>query len=97
MKTVIDQIKEMEPVLYLHDKNDLPSLIDRIEFRQEVGLRKYGHSIDRDDLSKTEWLQHLQEELLDAIQYALKAGEKDMAANLAQDAIDVQRRINDLI
>jgi hypothetical protein len=94
MKTVIDQLREMHGELYTIDQYEFPALIDRIEFRQQVGERKYGHSIDRDDLTRAEWLQHLQEELLDAIQYAIRAGEKELATKLAQDAIDVQRKID---
>lgn len=37
--------------------------------RAEVGLRKYGVTTERGDLSTAEWLQHLQEELLDAAVY----------------------------
>lgn len=84
----------MEATLYLQDRHEFPALLERLEFRQHIGLKKYGHSIDRDDLTKAEWLQHLQEELLDAIQYAIKAGEKETATNLAQDAVDVQRLID---
>ena len=96
MKTVIDQLKDMQGEIYTLDEYEFPALLDRIEFRQQVGERKYGHSIDRDDLTKSEWLQHLQEELLDAIQYAIRAGEKGLATNLAHDAIFVQRKIDNI-
>lgn len=42
---------------------------DMLRERSERGLAKYGTTIDRDDLSPAQWLQHLQEELLDAAQY----------------------------
>lgn len=44
-------------------------VIDLMRSRSDVGLKKYGKSMDRDDLSLVEWLTHLQEELLDAAQY----------------------------
>ena len=72
MKTVIDQLKDMQGEIYTLDEYEFPALLDRIEFRQQVGERKYGHSIDRDDLTKAEWLQHLQEELMDAAVYVEK-------------------------
>ena len=37
--------------------------------RSQVGLNKYGVGLDRTDLSRREWLIHLQEELLDAACY----------------------------
>ena len=37
--------------------------------RSRVGLLKYGVGLDRTDLSRTDWLQHAYEELLDAALY----------------------------
>ena len=41
----------------------------KIQQRAEVGLAKYGVSLERTDLTKLEWLIHLQEELMDASGY----------------------------
>jgi hypothetical protein len=40
--------------------------------REERGFKKYGTTMDRNDLSLSEWIQHLKEELLDAILYLEK-------------------------
>lgn len=40
--------------------------------RSNVGLQKYGTTLDRDDLSVLEWIQHAQEEHMDAILYLEK-------------------------
>jgi hypothetical protein len=40
--------------------------------RAEVGQKKYGTTMEREDLSKEEWLVHLQEELMDAAVYIEK-------------------------
>jgi len=40
--------------------------------RSETGIKKYGRTLDRDDLSLTDWLNHLQEELMDATLYIEK-------------------------
>jgi hypothetical protein len=40
--------------------------------RAAAGLAKYGTTMERDDLTNAEWLQHLQEELLDAAVYIEK-------------------------
>jgi len=47
-------------------------VIDLFRMRSEEGRKKYGTTLDRDDLSKEEWIQHLQEELMDAILYLTK-------------------------
>ena len=44
----------------------------KIEERAEVGKNKYGVTMDRGDLSKEQWLVHLQEELMDASVYIEK-------------------------
>lgn len=45
------------------------ALIVQLKERDVKGLRKYGVSLDRDDMDVGQWLQHLQEELLDAAAY----------------------------
>ena len=47
-------------------------VIDLFRIRSEEGRKKYGVTLDRDDLSESEWIQHLQEELMDAILYLTK-------------------------
>ena len=48
------------------------NVCEKIQGRAEVGLRKYGVSVERGDLSLRAWLQHLQEELMDATVYLEK-------------------------
>lgn len=40
------------------------------------GKKKYGATLERNDLSIVEWLQHLQEELMDATGYIEKLKEE---------------------
>lgn len=47
----------------------LERLHSRFRGREEVGLLKYGTSIDRQDLSGEAWLAHLHEELMDGCLY----------------------------
>ena len=42
---------------------------EKIQQRAKVGLNKYGTTMERDDLSDLEWMNHLQEELLDGAVY----------------------------
>ena len=48
------------------------SVIDKLVSRALVGKQKYNTDLDREDLSLYDWLNHLQEELLDAANYVEK-------------------------
>ena len=48
------------------------NVISSFKERSEVGIKKYNKTMDRSDLSSLEWLQHLQEELMDATLYIEK-------------------------
>jgi len=47
-------------------------VIAEIRERAKKGEAKYGTTMDRDDLSLKEWLQHLKEELMDGVIYTQK-------------------------
>jgi hypothetical protein len=42
---------------------------DKFERRSQLGIKKYGTTLERDDLTAEEWVNHLQDELMDAILY----------------------------
>ena len=44
--------------------------------RSNVGYKKYGVTLEDDPSEMLEWLNHLQEELMDAVLYLQKAKEK---------------------
>lgn len=48
------------------------SIIQRFTERAEMGKKKYGTDLDRTDLSIMDWIQHAQEEHMDAILYLEK-------------------------
>jgi hypothetical protein len=48
------------------------AVVDRFKQRSEFGQKKYGTNLDRTDLSFLDWVQHMQEELMDAILYLEK-------------------------
>jgi hypothetical protein len=54
------------------------AIVERFTTRAQVGQNKYGTNLDRKDLSTTEWLTHLIEELHDAILYAEKARQESI-------------------
>ena len=45
------------------------SVCQRHLLRAEEGLKKYGVTAERTDLSPSDWLRHLQEDLMDAAVY----------------------------
>jgi hypothetical protein len=48
------------------------SVVDKYQQRSDIGQKKYGTSLDRGDLNIVQWLNHLQEELMDATLYIEK-------------------------
>ena len=48
------------------------SVISMFEQRAKIGQIKYGQTLDRNDLSFLQWIQHAQEELMDGILYLEK-------------------------
>jgi hypothetical protein len=45
------------------------SILNKFVDRAEMGFTKYNNTLDRKDLSKVEWINHAQEELMDGILY----------------------------
>ena len=45
------------------------SVIKQFKDRSEVGIAKYGTTMDRKDLSTLEWMIHFREELMDGLLY----------------------------
>ena len=50
-------------------------VINKIKSRSNVGYRKYGVTLKDDEQSLDTWLNHIQEELMDAVNYIEKARE----------------------
>jgi|TARA_B110000503_G_C7093786_1_gene390602 hypothetical protein len=51
----------------------IKQVVDKIMSRSDVGFKKYGVTLHEDDQSLDTWLNHLQEELMDAVNYIEKA------------------------
>ena len=45
------------------------AVIEKFISRSDAGIRKYGITLERTDLTHEEWITHLQEELMDAALY----------------------------
>jgi hypothetical protein len=61
------------------------AVIESFKARASFGKKKYGTDLDRTDLKTLDWIQHAQEELMDAILYLekLKQGFTVESQNLA--------------
>jgi len=59
---------------------------EMIQQRAKVGLNKYGVTMERDDLERDDWLEHLQHELMDAVVYIqrLRTREETLESKLRQ-------------
>ena len=48
---------------------------DKFKQRSELGIKKYGVTLGRNDLNFNDWIQHAQEEAMDFILYLEKLKE----------------------
>ena len=54
------------------DDSIVNAVMEKFAARSMLGQKKYGVTLDRNDLSFLDWIQHSQEELMDAILYLEK-------------------------
>jgi len=47
-------------------------VVDKFVSRSDVGFAKYGVTLDNDKSNIFQWINHLQEELMDAVLYLQK-------------------------
>jgi hypothetical protein len=70
----------------------IDSIIEDLESREKKGLETYGTTVDRNDLTQEEWMQHLYEELLDSAVYLKKLIHMNTSikseVNRLQDVLD---------
>ena len=59
---------------------------EKIQQRAEVGLKKYGTTMEREDFSDLDWMIYLQEELMDGAVYLQRMinNYRDMEARLEE-------------
>ncbi len=63
----------------------IESVVDKFVERSNVGFKKYGVTLDQDPGDLNVWMTHLQEELLDAVNYIEKL--KRVTTEVLQDAL----------
>lgn len=50
----------------------IKTVVDKFVERSDVGFKKYGVTLDEDNAPLVAWMNHLQEELMDAVNYIEK-------------------------
>ena len=70
-ESLVKKIENNVPFMKEYPTSDsiVNSVIRVFISRSNVGLEKYGTTLDREDLSLLDWVQHAQEELMDGILY----------------------------
>jgi len=63
----------------------IKSVVESFIKRSDVGFKKYGVTLADDDAPLVAWLNHLQEELMDAVNYIEKL--KHSATEVLQDKL----------
>jgi len=61
-------------------------VVQKFVSRSDIGFAKYGVTLEQDTSKMFEWLNHLQEELMDAVLYLQKAKEV-YTTNLQEDLL----------
>ena len=69
--SIQDSVLQVSGQSYCQD-SIVNNVISAFIGRSNLGLQKYGTTLDRDDLSVLDWIQHAQEEHMDAILYLEK-------------------------
>jgi hypothetical protein len=72
--TVLIGVSSIQMSSPLEPKKDsvVAAVIEKFQQRSDLGIKKYGTTLDREDLGLQDWIQHVQEELMDAILYLEK-------------------------
>lgn len=61
----------------------IKTVVDKFVERSDVGFEKYGVTLDDDNAPLVAWMNHLQEELMDAVNYIEKL--KHVTTEMLQD------------
>jgi hypothetical protein len=93
---IVQRMKDKERKTLIIDKN-VENVITQLRTREQQGMIKYGVNTERTDLTTIEWLQHLQEELMDASVYIERLKNdlsilkpEDFDTQAIKDAMDIQ-------
>jgi len=64
------------------------SVIRKMYQRSQVGIKKYGTTLERDDLSTEQWIDHAIEEAMDLVLYLTKLKTQLKCTNTKQNSTE---------
>lgn len=68
----MDKNELVKDLLFMTPDTIVRDVLKRFNARSLAGIDKYNTTLERNDLTGKEWLQHLQDELMDAVLYIEK-------------------------
>lgn len=68
----MDKNELVKDLLFMTPDTIVRDVLKRFNARSLSGIEKYSTTLERNDLTGKEWLQHLQDELMDAVLYIEK-------------------------
>ena len=77
----------MKKTSYVFRDPVVERVVDKFVSRSDVGYEKYGVTLDQDKSNIFQWINHLQEELMDAVLYLQKLKEES-TEELQQTLLD---------
>jgi len=77
----------MKKTSYVFRDPVVQRVVDKFVSRSDVGFEKYGVTLDEDKSNIFQWINHLQEELMDAVLYLQKLKEES-TEELQQTLLD---------
>ena len=75
----------------------IQQVVDKFKERSDVGYKKYGVTLHDDEPNMHKWLNHLQEELMDAVNYLEKLKmtmTEELADKIYEDYKEAEREVN---
>jgi hypothetical protein len=78
--------------LDIQEDTIVQSVIEQYFQRSQLGIKKYNTTLDRNDLSLHEWLEHLKQELMDATLYIQKLQKEIVDSGKEKNTQDIHSR-----
>ena len=75
----------------------IQQVVDKFQERSDVGYKKYGVTLHDDEPNMHKWLNHLQEELMDAVNYLEKLKmtmTEELTEKIYQDFKEAEQEAN---
>jgi len=68
----MDKNELVKDLLFMTPDTIVRDVLKRFNARSLSGIEKYSTTLERNDLTGKEWMQHFQDELMDAVLYIEK-------------------------